>query len=284
MALHLLPSDQIETSCRRRIDSCELWLRRVVHDVLFPVFGADYVNTAMVDNNPVFSNNIKKAVAFRWDNAAAQPTRAVDTLLFDDLGVIIGRHDVYQAFFRAALEPELPLGAEHIRRMLATLVPIRNKLSHANGASLSMLEAERTLCYCNDIISAIQAHYATINMADQFPAPQFTRVSDSFGNVWRPSATRQHHHGTQILRSGDLLRIEVEVDSTFTPSDYTVAWTVCNITGPETAAGPLFCLALTDRHVGVDFTVMATLTSNKAWHRHSNVDDLSTITYKVIPL
>ena len=285
MALHLLSSDQIETSCRRRIESCELWLRRLVHDAFLPKFGTDYINLATYPPNGdhVFSAGTRKNAGMRWLNAPGRAPRAVDMLLFDDLGVAIGKVPVYEEFFRAALGPRISLGPEHVRQMMEALVPIRNKLSHANGVSLSMLEAERALCYCNDIISAIQAHYATISMSDQFPAPQFTRVSDSLGNVWHPASTRSRFASVQNLRSGDSIRFEVEVDSTFAPDEYDIAWTVNNIPRPETARGPVFSLTLTDRHVSVEFTVSASLVSKRSWHRHATFDDSTVLDYKVFP-
>ena len=181
MALHLLTSDQIASSCRQRIEACELWLRRLIHDEFLQEFGADYLNTALINGDAIFSVSAKRNAASRSASLAQPASRPVDALLFDDLGAVLGKTEVYKKYFKIALDHEFKFGSDHVRYMISLLIPIRNKLSHPNGAALSLHEAERALCYSNDIISSIRKHYSTKSMTDKFPAPLFTRISDSLG-------------------------------------------------------------------------------------------------------
>lgn len=119
---------------------------------------------------------------------------------------------------------------------------------------------------------------------DKFPAPVFTRYSDSMGTVWHPNPPRDHHRIQNIsLHVGDDVRFEVEVDSTFAPDEYQITWQVCNINPAESGKGPAFNLKLTPRHVGQRFALQVTLKSNKDWHRLQNMDAYLTMDYEVLP-
>jgi hypothetical protein len=283
MALHLLSADQVASSCRQRIESCELWLRYLIHDKLSKALGVGYLAAFSPSSTPIFSASAQRNAASRSASVRTPPSRPVDTLLFDDLASVLAKVDVYDKWFKAALHADFPLGSTQIRNVLSLLVPIRNKLAHANGVTLTLHEAERALCYCNDLITAIQNHYTGENMADKFPAPMFTRISDSQGNVCYPSDHRPNFYGKDPLRCGDTIRFEVEVDSTFAPSEYEISWVVNNISNGQTGTGPIFSVVLDERHVGVQFAVSAELRSHKPWHRDQNFDALAVLRYEVLP-
>ncbi|QIZ46067.1 hypothetical protein DWV07_03775 [Dickeya zeae] len=283
MVLHLLSADQVASSCRQRIESCELWLRYLIHNQLSGTFGADYLSGLSPSNNPIFSASVRRNAASRYATARITPPRPVDTLLFDDLASVLAKADVYNEWFKTVLHTDFPLGSMQIKNILPLLVPIRNKLAHANGVTLTLHEAERALCYCNDLISAIQNHYTGASMADKFPAPIFTRISDSQGNVHYPSDHRPNFYGKEPLRCGDTIRFEVEVDSTFSPNEYDISWVVNNIANGQRGTGPIFSLVLDERHVGLQFSVSAMLVSHKSWHRDQNFDAMAVLRYKVLP-
>ena len=283
MALHLLSADHVASSCRQRIESCELWLRYLIHNQLSRAFGADYLSAQSPSNNPIFSASVQRNAASRFATARITPPRPVDTLLFDDLASVLAKADVYDKWFKTVLHTNFPLGSMQVRNILTLLVPIRNKLAHANGVTLTLHEAERALCYCNDLISAIQNYYTGESMKDKFPAPIFTRISDSQGNVHYPSDHRPNFYGKEPLRCGDTIRFEVEVDSTFAPSEYDISWVVNNIASGQRGTGPIFSVVLDERHVGLQFAVSATLLSHKSWHRDQNFDAMAVLRYEVLP-
>jgi hypothetical protein len=255
-----------------------------VHDQLTKDFGTSYIQTAQLNGQPIFRNELRKHVA---DRVARQPShykREIDTLLLDHLVSVICKQDVFRTYFADPLKRSFPNGSEQLRTVLDRLVPIRNSLSHANP--LSLHDAERVLCYCDDIIYALIQFYRDQGMANEFDAPSFTRFSDSLGHVEHPQATRISFDYSKscTLRSGDSIRLEVEVDAHYAPEEYSINWVVANISRGEKAEGYSFSLTLLPRHVGETFTIVATLVSQRPWHRHSNFDAHLVISYKVLPL
>ncbi len=282
MALHLLPSESLRTACRQRLEACELWLRRLVHDQLIKEFGPQYIDSAQLHGQHIFSGDSRKRWASRVGVEPSRYSRPVDALLLDDLAALVGKEDVYRKLFFDAFKDGFPIGREHVRLYLSRLVPIRNALAHANP--LSTHDAERMLCYSNEIISAISAHYEKIGMEQDFNAPSFTRFSDSLGNVSQPKEARTHlaFRSGKMLRSGMNLRCEVEVDSSFDPSEYSVRWQIHG-SGVEIVYGNSIALTLDDRHVNEVFLLVVQVASNKSWHRLSNFDAELNIQYRVLP-
>lgn len=284
MALHLLDSNDVHVSCRQRIETCELWLRRIIHDKFVERFGNNYIDEASLEGQVIFSNRTKeRAQSFLRENPG-QYSRPIDTLLLDDLGSVLAKDDVYKEFFKIAFDAGFPMGANHVRRVIKTLLPIRNALSHANSATLSLHDAERALCYCSDIIASLKTYYSAMSTHDKFPAPVFTRYSDSLGTVWHPAPPSDHHEiRDRSLYIGDEVRFEVEVDSSFDPSEYEITWQVCNISQGETGKGSAFNLKLTPRHVGQRFALQVSLKTKRDWHRLQNMDAYLTMNYEVLP-
>lgn len=284
MALHLLSSEELRTFCRQRLESCELWLRRIVHDELSKDFGENYIETAKINDQAIFNTAIRKHVESRIASATVTPAHPINTLLLDHLTDIICKQDVYKQYFAVPMHYNFPLGNEQVRLVLKRLIPIRNALSHANPITLH--DAERVLCYCNDIITSLVEHYAVLGMSQDFDAPSFTRYSDSLGQVEvlsRPDVQLNFRGGTS-LRCGDSIRIEVEVDSHYPPDTYTIQWLVLDVQNGETGEGTNFALTLLPKHVSENFCIYVTLMSkNREWHRYSNYDARLIIFYRVLP-
>jgi hypothetical protein len=284
MALHTLNLNDIHVSCRQRIESCELWLRRIIHDKFMENFGNDYINDAKLGGQAIFSRETRdRAKSFQQKNPG-QYSRPIDTLLLDDLGAVLAKADVYNEFFKSAFHTEFPMGANHIRQVITILVPIRNALSHANAATISHHDAERVLCYCSDIIASLKTYYSKMSSLDKFPAPVFTRYSDSLGTVWHPNPPSDHRVIEEPhLYAGDEIRFEVEVDSSFDPSEYEITWMVTGIHPGEKGHGTAFNLKLAPKHVGQQFGLQVSLKTKKEWHRLQNVDAYLTMNYVVLP-
>lgn len=281
MALHLISLEEIRKSCRQRIEACELWLRRLVHDALYSEFGNDYIHSSELNGNAIFKSEIKSHVDSRIAASPNRYARKIDTLQLDHLASVICKQDVYKKYFKQSFSYGFPTGSNHLNLILNRLVPIRNALSHANPITIH--DAERALCYCNDIISSLIEHYSEIGMEKDFNAPSFTRFSDSIGNTAFPDASQSHLNFNNKLRSGETIRVEVEVDSHFLPEEYTIQWVVNNISNGETGSGDAFVILLTPRHVGEKFTISAILKSKEQWHKHGNFDARLAISYTVLP-
>jgi len=279
MALHLLAFEEVRVAARQRLEACELWLRRLVHDQMQSSLGADFVMAGEFNGQPILNREVRTRVAARLAAQPARYPRQVDALLMDDLAVLLGKEDLYKAFFATALRIGFPIGTEQVRLVLGRLVPIRNALSHANPISLH--DAERALCYCSDVISTLAEYYKSIGMAQDFDAPSFTKWSDSLGNVFQPISTKAAAFAQENpLRPGMTLRCEVEVDAHYDPSEYTVHWDVAGI---EKATGKAVSFEIGLRHVGDRLLIEAYVTSNKEWHRHRSFDAEFSVMYRVLP-
>ena len=121
MALHLLAIEDVRAAARQRLESCELWLRRLVHDQMHEALGADFVMTGTFNGQPILSRDVRNRIATR---IAAQPgryPRQVDALLLDDLAALLAKEDLYRKFFAVSLRGGFPLGREHVRCVLGRL-------------------------------------------------------------------------------------------------------------------------------------------------------------------
>ena len=286
MALHLLEIEVVRTACRKRIEACELWMRRIIHDKLFPEHGADYVQSAKMNDSYIFKSAIREHAETRIRSQPNRYPRAIDSLLLDQLTAVICREDIYSQYFKECFALGFPLGANQLRGTLSRLVPIRNALSHANP--LSSRDAERALCYSSDIIEALEQYYASLDMQAEFNAPLFTRFADSMGNVRYLTETKQHLDFTthQSLRCGESIRFEVDVDSHYSPDQYFILWQVCNLaqaSDNDRGSGESFTIALEPRHVSAQFSVQISVTSRNDWHRHGSFDAILFLLYKVLP-
>lgn len=282
MALHLLPIDDVRIACRQRLDSCEMWLRRLAHDKLNATYGADYVQSACMENQPIFPNECRKRCATRVATSPARYPRPVDALLLDDLAALIGKENVFKSFFAPCFNSEFPLGRMQVHLTISRLVPIRNALSHANP--IGQHDMERALCYSNDLIKSIASYYESIGMQQEFNAPSFVRFSDSLGNLLQIAKPEQNLDLTlsSTLRPGSYLRCEVEVDSSFEMAEYTVRWTV-HAPPIQSFEGSAFSFMLENRHVGEVLLISAHVTSTKLWHRFRGHDAVLNILYRVLP-
>jgi hypothetical protein len=209
--------------------------------------------------------------------------REIDALVLDDLIAILCKQDLYADCFAPALGRAFPQGNEVARTFLYRLVPVRNALSHANPITIH--DAERVLCYCDDVVEALKVYYESRNMSKDFNSPTFTRFVDSLGHSEIPTSTDSvyDYSDSSSLRPGDAIRLEVEVDSSFDPDTCIVSWSIFQVGDHGVGMGTSFELTLLPRHVGEKFMIQAILTSNKDWHRHGSYDATLMATYKVLP-
>jgi hypothetical protein len=280
--LHRLPTEDIRLACRQKLETCELWLRRLIHEELSQKFGAAYFNDGVHDGGHLFRTEIRTHAARRMAENPNRYNKPIDTLLFDHLIDTLCKHGLYNLCFSSSLKRAFPEGAQEARTFFSRLVPIRNALAHANPMSIH--DAERVLCYCDDVIESLKDNYRELNMAQTYNAPIFTRLVDSLGHAETPANSHiWYRYLDTALRPGDAIRLEAEVDSSFDPDDYTVEWCVCNIGMGENGTGCHFALTLLARHVGEQLDIQVNLKSNREWHRHGSFDARMTISYRVLP-
>jgi len=277
MALHLVPQEKLYESCRSRILSCELWLRSLIDDTLRDALGDRYHESVLPGGNPLFSKKMRSRIARYCPSDPNRFPRPVDALLLDDLGSLLAKEDAFKIYFRNALIGGFPFGSNQVRQVIKILVGYRNAVFHANERSLSFHDLERVLCYSSDFIATIKSHYATMSNQSKFPAPMFTRYSDSLGNVRQITKARDDLSFTdEPLYRGETATFMVEVDG-----NYKVVWRLRGVVVQE---GCNFSLLLGNEHVGERLPLQVEVVSNKEWHRMNMVDALITFNYEVLPM
>jgi hypothetical protein len=282
MALHLVQIDELYESCRSRILSCELWLRSLIDDTLRDALGDQYHESVLPSGNPLFSKKMRSRIAQYCSSDPNRFPRPVDALLLDDLGSLLGKEDAFKIYFRNALIGGFPSGSNQVRHVLKILVGYRNAVFHANERSLSFHDLERVLCYSSDLIATIKSHYANMSNQSKFPAPMFTRYSDSLGNVRQIMKARDDLSFTdEPLYRGETVTFMVEVDGSYAPTEYKVVW---RLRGVPVHEGCNFSLLLDNEHVGERLPLQVEVVSKKEWHRMNMVDALITFTYEVLPM
>ena len=164
------------------------------------------------------------------------------------------------------------------------IIEVRNLIYHSNH--ISVRQAEQTFCYSNDIIDSIKAYYKNENKEMDFNAPIIIKYSDSNGmNFFRdqfiiPTGNRILYFKDTKQRCGDKIRMEIEVDASFSPYEYTIEWAAGNQT---LSSSTTVDIQFKEEDVSEVYQIIVTIKSNKSWHRHKYYDDSLTIMFPVLP-
>lgn len=286
---------ELRSRCKQKLETLELWLRRLIDQVLGSTFG-DYFNHTDAAGNRLIAKRISTLLDDRIQKEPQRYARKIDAVLLDD-SISIICHPVRYQYFRPALEVAFPDGNAEARTFLKRLNDPRNRLAHANPISLH--DAERIFCYSSDVIKSISTYYANNNMNQEYNVPLFIRATDSLGHsIHRDQMELMGGGGvekdftnasTSYLRPGDTLTIELEVDSTFDASSYKIDWNYRGDWNPKTKqSNPIHpglraVIEITPRQVSESFTVMCRLITDKDWHRLGEIDDCLILRYRVLP-
>ncbi|WP_158856308.1 hypothetical protein [Lunatibacter salilacus] len=290
--ISLLNIDRVRSECRNSVENLEIWIRNVIDTELRDKYGIDYWNYIDAQGRRLISNSIIKDAKARYDNEPKRYSRFIDAFLLDDVIRIICNPELFKNVFKQILSEAYPDGNDEARTFLNRLIPIRNKLYHANP--ISSHEALQIMCYSNDVISSIKSYYKRKNLEKKYNAPTIIRISDSFGNqfmagqISRNSTGRGHcdtrASGGFSVVSGDQLKIEVEVDPSFDSSDYTINWVFDKKdTSNYLEAFNSLTLDIENKHIRTDYVIYCLVTSKEEWHRCGDVDDAVGILYEIVP-
>jgi hypothetical protein len=289
MPLHQFKEAELRQFCKEYIESLELWLRRIIDETLTAIYGQNYLDYKNKDGSNLISNTIKNEIEQRRQAEPDRFPRPIDACLLESEIKIITNPVLYEAHFKQVFQSAFPEGREEFRTFLTRLIDPRNKLFHSNP--ITVREAERVICYTNDIIDAIKDYYKATNVNQEYNVPLIIKYSDNFGNVLH----RNQFHGNTIvggkyidftnsktisIRPGDTISIEMEIDPTFSKEEYSIKWIRF---AKDQAVGNKLVYKVQVKDVGQTFGLSASIISNNEWHRLGDFDDMLVVKFKVLP-
>ncbi len=282
---------EIRSICKEKLESLEYWLRRTLDDTLHANYG-DYFEFKDEKGNRLIKTQTVDSLKSRKNAEPDRYPRLIDTILLDDAIDIICNPNLYNKHFSSIFKVAFPEGRDEARTFMKRLISGRNALAHANPISHS--QAERIVCYSNDIIDSIKIYYIDKNMGNEYNVPLILKVIDSFGNVFHRNQMNPVHDGGVMktffsepkfnLHVGDILTIEVEVDPSYCEDEYTITWGSGKGFSTPIPNGKKAIINITEKQVTQQFDVQCRVISNKGWHRMSlGADDFLLFYYKVLP-
>jgi len=287
-----LNNNEIRNICKERLESLEYWLRRLVNEKLSAAYG-DYFSYVDGKGNRLIRGSIVSSIEERIEKEPERYSRKVDAVLLADAIDIICNPRLYNAYFKEPLKAAFPEGRDEARTFMIRLLDPRNSLAHANP--ISMRQAEQIICYSGDIMESLKEYYRREGMNREYNVPLILKVVDSFGNIfYRHQMQNVYDSGIMkmldtdpkcVLWPGDTLTIEVEVDPSFSPEEYSVIWYSVKGFCEPIPNGCKAAIKITSKQVGQQFDIQCRILSNKDWHRmHIGIDDILLLYYKVLPL
>lgn len=280
--LLLLDEIELRDSCRHQIDSFEQWSRRLIDEKLKEGYDDNYLNAEVLPGQPLIKSKIKDKIAGRMHDNPERYPRWIDAIVMEDIEYFFCRDDLYKEYYNIIFEPFFS-GKEEVRSVLKRLTAIRNKLSHGN--TISMHEAEQSICYTNDFIECYKRYYDKEGKSREYNVPVFMRIKDSLGNdlirehmnwyPWEEYWEHKSYHGKPkvILRSGESYKIWCEVDGSFPEDTYDVTWKFkCGKKVLE-GQGCIVEVSFDDKDVSYTFKIFFYLKTHNTWHRRAQMDN-----------
>ena len=284
-------SEELRTICRSHIENFEKWARIFIHSVLTEKLGEDYFHSKGADGN----YKMKKAFVEKADDMMKnEPSRfptPVDTLFVDDIIYILCKPDFYRDYFSKYLSTMYPEGCSELRTFLNRLIPIRNKLSHANPFSIR--EAEQCVCYCNDFVECIKNYYSMIGKDKDFNVPTIIKANDSLGNEYMIEEDKIVHvarfnildpvsQKKKVFYLGEKFSLNLTIDPSFEKNSYTLEWGKRD--GVEIVSnGEQINVTITNQLIGENVILSCKLITKNEWHRYSGYDQRLLVKFKALP-
>ncbi|MBT2286947.1 hypothetical protein J7E78_25845 [Paenibacillus polymyxa] len=282
--------DEIRTICRHQLEMFEFWSRRIIDQKFTEKYGKDFINYQVRDGEFLLKKSIRDGVVGRYNSKPGRYSRYVDALLVEDIITILSHPILYKEIFREPLFNAYPDGKDEVRTFLSRLIPIRNNLSHANP--ISIRNAEQVVCYTNDFIDSLKSYYLKENIGMQYNVPLILKAIDSLGNeVYRNKMNVSGigvlwdttKNPMNFLRPGDIYRLEVEIDSSFNASEYTISWKLNHEEQRGFRNKPYYTIDILEKHVSLSLPIECEIKTNKEWHKYNYYDDNLTIKLRVLP-
>ena len=280
--LYQISEDERRIICKQKLESLEFWLRRLIHDNLSKKYGSDYLNAKKINGDHIINNKIRKSIQDRKDTEPERYQRLIDASLLEHQIDIICNNELFREFFSKPFKEVYPNGREEARTSLEKLKYPRNCLSHANPVSVRM--SEQVICYVNDIIDSLKKFYQMTNQEKEFNVPIIIKFSDSLGNTYHRTNSEVIPHldfSTKpecYLYPGDTLRIELEVDPSYTGKCKFRFGGFQELSNSNVLVHEITVNNVQDRRM-----IPCQVQSDKPWHKLSSYDDQIFAYYKILP-
>jgi len=278
-------SEELRSICRNSIEAFEMWGRRIIHEKMTEKYGSSYCDAKSETGEYIIKSEIRKRLQKDTMSGQADVGRSVDRMLLDDIVYFLCHVRLYKELFKPILDKVFPMGVDTARAFLKRLVPIRNALSHSRP--ISRRQAEQAVCYSNDFIDGLKEYYKEQGMERVWNVPRVIRLNDSFGNEF--DVTNDNRYGgsnitvNQPLYPGELYTIQIEVDSSFEESEYTITWKKAHKSMDEMKNQKRVSIPITIDDVGIMLLVTVHIISNRSWHKYRTYDHAIAIALCVYP-
>lgn len=281
------------TICKQKLESLEMWLRRLIDESLSAI-NPDYL-CQPINGRPVLSKNKLSRIIARYRKDPHRFPAKIYATDFSHLIDIICHENLYDQFFHDPLSTCFPLGRQEAQDFLNRLIPHRNRLAH--GHEISDRDAERLLCYSNDIIDSLKSSYERQGMTKKYNVPLILSVALWTGDIFRREQCQ--HIGGHIMLNlsknqrfdcivGDTITLEVEVDPAYEVSSYDIEWRLLPSGGNYTKhVANKFVVRLEEEQICEEFSVQCVIKGkNKKWYRlgSNKADDFLLFYVRVLPL
>lgn len=282
---HEYTQEQLRAYSRTYIETLETWARQLIHEKMKEEYGDNYIFIQLNDGNYLVKKEIREHVSRMLSSEPDRFNRPIDTLFFEHIIYFLSNEQWYNNLFREPLSYAYPQGAKEVRVFLERLTPIRNPLSHST--SITMHDVERAICYSHDFIEGLKKYYTEKGKEQVYNVPRIIKVSDSLGNVF-DNIIEKDRLGLpiavpQAFNCGDKYSVEVEIDSSFRPDEYTIKWSMARHTAVELGNSNKVTICFAPQDVSEQAYLSCTIIQNKDWHKFGDHDSKITLGFKILP-
>lgn len=288
MPLYTIETNFLREKCRSRIEAIELWMRRIITEELTAVFGSNFINYQSLSQVYLIKKEIRDNINQRYNSSPASFPRPIDAAFFENLIDILCNPSHYDNYFKkyfvGVYPPTMSNSTIHLKFCLERLKNIRNNLSHAN--SINVRDAEFVLSLTTEHVESFKQFYNMQGKQKEYNVPQIIKITDSFGNVViRKDFQNYEWHDFSndpkcVLRPGDTLSIEVEVDPSYIDAKYQFRF---GGTNQDYSYKNKLIYVIQNHDVDARKQINCQIRSDKDWHKQFNMDDQLIICYKVLP-
>lgn len=283
--LYKYTEEELRSICKSSIDSLERWARIIMDRSLREEYGSEYFDFKFPDGNRLIKNSISVKATDMIKEHPERFARKIDTLFLEEIISIMCRQDLYDNFFKTALNDTYPCGYIQAKKTLESLVPIRNELSHGN--SIAIRDAEKVICYSNDFIDGVKCFFEKEGMDKMFNVPNAIKLTDSLGNEYYltnadcPEVIRVED-GSELRKFsvGEKYSIWATLDPSFPRETFTINWKINN---KIQSNNEKVSFVFSEEMVATEFYLTFEIIQNKKWHKYNYLDQRVIVCMCVLP-